>query len=109
MHKKCVDSFAKTNGTCFICNKVAKPHTIQTDFLSQDMIDISTDEVLEPIFNMNDKNIDSESCVKLKNKSLHENNSLHTSMQCARQDVVSIEVSNNYMHPFYFLTSQYSH
>ena len=108
MHKKCVDSFAKTNGTCFICNKVAKPHTIQTDFPSQDMIDISTDEALEPIFNMNDKNIDSGSCDKLQFKHLHGNNSLHTSLRYAREEVVSIEVSHIYMHLFLFVISQYS-
>ena len=108
MHKKCVDSFAKTNGTCFICDKVAKPYTIQTDFPSQDMIDISTDEALEPIFNMNDKNIDSESCDKLQFKPLHGNNSLHTSLRYAREEVVSIEVSHIYMHLFLFLISQYT-
>ena len=31
MYKKCVDNFAKTNGTCFLCDKVAHPNTNEKD------------------------------------------------------------------------------
>ena len=98
MYSECVDSWAKSNGTCFLCGKITKLCINESNDFSGSLMNISTDTKVGLVLIVNDSNSSSPVREKLLNKPSNKNEDDGTTIKCESKDFVSKKVSDSYIH-----------